>query len=161
MVTIQWEVWVWVFFFCNIKNKKKGQDPLQRLQHLQQHISSLQLTSLFLVLLQQLRASTIADAFPPTHQLICKCTQVVEIMKCWMLLYWQVLLSGGGCCRRGAKIRCFSVHAKGKTRHTKLGHETWSTANRAHQLLCLLLSRWNQKEEILSKSFLLYLFRYL
>lgn len=25
---------------------------------------------------------TIADAFPPTHQLICKFTQVVEIMRC-------------------------------------------------------------------------------
>lgn len=25
---------------------------------------------------------TIADALPPTHQLICKFTQVVEIMRC-------------------------------------------------------------------------------
>lgn len=122
MVTIQWEVWVWVawgFFLISETTRKKDKIHFRSSNTCNSISASLQLSSLFLVLLQQLRASTIADAFPPTHQLICKCAQVVEIMKCWMLLYWQVLLSGGGGCRRGAKIRCLSLHAKGKTRHTQ------------------------------------------
>lgn len=51
---------------------------------------------LFQALLPPLKVFTIADAIPPTQQLICKFTQVVEIMR--------HRASGGRCGGRGGKL---------------------------------------------------------
>lgn len=146
-----------LFFIFKRKNVSKTAIKAVKtaLQHLHQQTSSLQLPGLFLVSLQQFGTSTIADAFPPTHQLICKCTQVVEIMKCWMLSYWQALLSGGGCCRRGAKMHCCYMHAKGKTRHMKLG---WQLTGHINYFIYPSLTGTGRKKP-LPDSLVLYLLR--